>query len=528
MTGLLDSCEAQFGTRNLYLVLKIRKESTPQEVKRGYHRLSLSVHPDRVPEDEKEEATKKFQTLGKIYSILSDKDKRALYDESGEIDDENDVPQDRDWYDYWRLMFSKVSVKDIEEFEEKYKGSDEEKDDLKAAYCDYEGDMDMILDSVMCATVDDETRFRKILKDLIQAKEIPAYKAFTKEKKTAQTQRKKKATKEAKEAEAAAAELGVNGMDSLQALIQSKQNSRQQGMDDFFSQFNKMMLVHTVIVLFGMWAVAHAGGLGDWAENRGVKVPKRGRVEPHPDFKGCRISEGRYKVAEVPGKPNEIDECVYYECLGNEWKRKVCQDKLGVLEDRFNEEGRTNSFPCVKPSNKCLSTLSERGVASVYGSIVRDFLYFNTYNSARMVRKAIDEMPLDAKPCATHTFEALRHAREVHLTEENGRRNKGADIRDCAVLLMTDGYTHPQIKKSETIREANNIRKICALILVTLPNSPEEEKEMSEKQREKLREEEFSKIQPDKEMRIDLTSFDELEENINNIARKTCQPVNRV
>ena len=41
---------------------------------------------------------------------------------SGEIDDENDIPQDRDWYDYWRLLFAKISVKDIEEFENKYKG----------------------------------------------------------------------------------------------------------------------------------------------------------------------------------------------------------------------------------------------------------------------------------------------------------------------------------------------------------------------------------------------------------------------
>ena len=45
--------------------------------------MSLKVHPDRVSESEKEEATLKFQTLGKLYSILSDKDKKAIYDESG-------------------------------------------------------------------------------------------------------------------------------------------------------------------------------------------------------------------------------------------------------------------------------------------------------------------------------------------------------------------------------------------------------------------------------------------------------------
>jgi DnaJ-class molecular chaperone len=31
----------------------------------------------------REEATRKFQTLGRVYSILSDKNKRAVYDETG-------------------------------------------------------------------------------------------------------------------------------------------------------------------------------------------------------------------------------------------------------------------------------------------------------------------------------------------------------------------------------------------------------------------------------------------------------------
>ena len=52
-------------------------------MKRGYHRVSLKVHPDRVSKEEKKGATEKFQILGKVYSILCDKDKRAIYDESG-------------------------------------------------------------------------------------------------------------------------------------------------------------------------------------------------------------------------------------------------------------------------------------------------------------------------------------------------------------------------------------------------------------------------------------------------------------
>ena len=52
-------------------------------VKKAYYKQSLRVHPDRVTDDEKENATEKFQTLGKVYSILSDKEKRKIYDETG-------------------------------------------------------------------------------------------------------------------------------------------------------------------------------------------------------------------------------------------------------------------------------------------------------------------------------------------------------------------------------------------------------------------------------------------------------------
>ena len=38
------------------------------------------------------------------------------------------------WDDYWRLLFQKVTEKDIVEFENKYKGSEEETSDIKQLY----------------------------------------------------------------------------------------------------------------------------------------------------------------------------------------------------------------------------------------------------------------------------------------------------------------------------------------------------------------------------------------------------------
>lgn len=49
------------------------------------------------------------QILGKVYSVLSDKEQRTLYDEQGTVDEDSDVlSQDRDWEAYWRLLLKKV------------------------------------------------------------------------------------------------------------------------------------------------------------------------------------------------------------------------------------------------------------------------------------------------------------------------------------------------------------------------------------------------------------------------------------
>ena len=45
------------------------------------------------------------------------------------------------------MMFAKVTVDDIRQFEKQYRDSDEEKSDLKKAYLEGEGDMDHILDT---------------------------------------------------------------------------------------------------------------------------------------------------------------------------------------------------------------------------------------------------------------------------------------------------------------------------------------------------------------------------------------------
>ncbi|WAR23742.1 DNJC9-like protein, partial [Mya arenaria] len=240
MPSLLESCRDEFGTDDLYKVLGVNKKAKEGEVKKGYHKVSLKVHPDRVSPEEKETATQKFQTLGKVYFILADKERRAVYDETGEVDDEDDaIPQDRDWTAYWRLLFRKVTMEDIKDFEKKYKGSKEELEDLKTAYLEFKGNMEDILSNVMCSTEDDEPRFSGIIRDWIKKKEVPDFPKFSKETKKSKDNRKRKAAQEAAEAEELKEELGLHSNGSLQALIHARQQSREQQMTGFMDDLEK-------------------------------------------------------------------------------------------------------------------------------------------------------------------------------------------------------------------------------------------------------------------------------------------------
>lgn len=71
-------------------------------------------------------------------------------------------------------------------------GSKEELDDLKAAYVECEGDLGEVIDHVMCATEEDEGRFRKILRGLVSGGELPQFESFSNESPAKRTLRKKK------------------------------------------------------------------------------------------------------------------------------------------------------------------------------------------------------------------------------------------------------------------------------------------------------------------------------------------------
>ena len=57
---------------------------------------------------------------------------------------------------------------------------------------EYDGDIANIIDSVLCATIDDESRFTTILKDLITKEELPKLDKFTIQSKSKKKSRQKK------------------------------------------------------------------------------------------------------------------------------------------------------------------------------------------------------------------------------------------------------------------------------------------------------------------------------------------------
>ena len=193
MAPFIESLETLYGTRNLYEVLQVAKKASASEIKRAYYAISLKVHPDRAGEGDRDLATRKFQALGKTYSILSDKDQRAIYDESGEIDEEDDgLQQERNWDSYWRLLFHKITIKDLEEFECKYRSSEDEKTDVLSAYEMCQGDIDMILERVPCCTVEDDERFREIIDNAISENKVKKYPSYVPETKRKKSTRRKR------------------------------------------------------------------------------------------------------------------------------------------------------------------------------------------------------------------------------------------------------------------------------------------------------------------------------------------------
>ncbi|PLW49679.1 hypothetical protein PCASD_02258 [Puccinia coronata f. sp. avenae] len=209
-------------SRDLYKILGLNtREATEGEVRSAYRKQALKYHPDKISatstDEEKDEARRNFDRIGLAYKILADGTLRQRYDSTGTIDPNPsflDGLEDQDgWSAYFKDLWSgEVNAQTIEEFANKYRDSEEELNDLRQHYEEFEGSLEEILSHTMCATDACEPRLIKRIDKMIKDGVLCGNARWEETKKDVQARarRAKKARQESREAEQLAKQLGVH------------------------------------------------------------------------------------------------------------------------------------------------------------------------------------------------------------------------------------------------------------------------------------------------------------------------------
>ncbi|MCX8058067.1 MAG: molecular chaperone DnaJ [Spirochaetes bacterium] len=69
------------GSKDYYEILGVPRNATKEEIKKAYKKLAMQYHPDRNPGNK--EAEEKFKEITQAYEVLSNDEKRQIYDRYG-------------------------------------------------------------------------------------------------------------------------------------------------------------------------------------------------------------------------------------------------------------------------------------------------------------------------------------------------------------------------------------------------------------------------------------------------------------
>lgn len=84
--------------KDYYDVLGVKKNSTKQEMKRAYRKLAKKYHPDSNKDNPS--AEQMFKEITEAYNVLSDDEKRKLYDQFGHAAFDGSMGEDQSKYTY--------------------------------------------------------------------------------------------------------------------------------------------------------------------------------------------------------------------------------------------------------------------------------------------------------------------------------------------------------------------------------------------------------------------------------------------
>lgn len=137
-------------------------------MKKSYYNLARRYHPDRVEVNEKANASKRFNIVHQAYLILSNTEKKNKYDEGCEVFFFKATVTAR-----WEYYLKPVTMNDMNNARETYKGSTMEKEDIAKAFKDGNGSLTFVLNNIPFMRLEDESRVIGIINEMISDGLVP-------------------------------------------------------------------------------------------------------------------------------------------------------------------------------------------------------------------------------------------------------------------------------------------------------------------------------------------------------------------